>query len=308
MKLNERSNSRRQLLKWFAASPLLALPGLAGLAAQTSTRVPQVRPDPMIWAPGDLQDKALAGQLAQELAALGVADSSAFYDNAAGRWGSLILKEPLIPGDGVGNTLRWSGLAERTDSQVRQEVWARLNQYLERHQKELRIDRSELGSPTINVLEGGALVQVVSPRRVGGILVRDSVMGAVVRHGNLVLLGFQNWAPAFASTEPSLSPEQAKEAQTRLEAILGETVPLPLAADLPRLRARLKPHLKRSAVREAVQVLSCRGNLAAVFISLLTGTLGSRPHQEFEEAVSCTDVSTAPSSRVTVASMPRSSR
>ena len=56
MKLNERSNSRRQLLKWFAASPLFAFPGLAGLAAQTSTRVPQVRPDPMIWAPGDLQD------------------------------------------------------------------------------------------------------------------------------------------------------------------------------------------------------------------------------------------------------------
>jgi hypothetical protein len=48
--------NRRQLLKWFAASPLLALPGLAGLAAQTPPRVPQARPDPMIWAPGDPQD------------------------------------------------------------------------------------------------------------------------------------------------------------------------------------------------------------------------------------------------------------
>ena len=48
--------SRRQLLKWLAASPLLAFPGLAGLAAQTSPRVPQARPDPMIWAQGDLQD------------------------------------------------------------------------------------------------------------------------------------------------------------------------------------------------------------------------------------------------------------
>jgi trimeric autotransporter adhesin len=162
-------------------------------------------------APSGLRDKALGGQLAQELAALGIAESSAFYDVGADRWGSLILSVPLIPGAGVGNTLRWSDTAApRTDSMVRQEVWARLNQYLERHQKELRIDRSELGSPSIGILDGGALVHVVSPRRVAGVLVRDSVMVAVINHGNLVLLGFQNWASALGSTDPSLSPEQAK--------------------------------------------------------------------------------------------------
>lgn len=48
--------SRRQLLKWLAGSPLLAFPALGGLAAQAPTGRPQALPDPMIWAPADLQD------------------------------------------------------------------------------------------------------------------------------------------------------------------------------------------------------------------------------------------------------------
>ncbi len=98
--------------------------------------------------------------------------------------------------------------------------------------------------------------------------------------------------PHAALVGGDFTPEQAEEAQTHLEAILGEPIPLPLAADLPRLRARLQPHLKNPALYEAVQTLSYRGTDAAIFISLLTGAFGSRPHQEIEEAVSCTDVST----------------
>jgi hypothetical protein len=98
--------------------------------------------------------------------------------------------------------------------------------------------------------------------------------------------------PHAALAGGDFEPEQAQEAQARLEAILGEVVPLPLAADLPRLRARLQPHLKNPELYEAIQTLSCRGTQAAVFISLLNGSFGSRPHQEIEEAVSCTDVST----------------
>jgi len=48
--------SRRQFLKWLSASPLLAFPGLASLAAEIPQAVPPKRPDPMIWAPADLQD------------------------------------------------------------------------------------------------------------------------------------------------------------------------------------------------------------------------------------------------------------
>lgn len=55
--MNDRTENRRQLLKWLAASPLLAFPGLAGLAAQTPAGRPQPRPeDPVIWAPRNFQD------------------------------------------------------------------------------------------------------------------------------------------------------------------------------------------------------------------------------------------------------------
>ena len=53
---NDRFESRRQLLKWLAASPLLTFPGLAGLAAQTPSGWPQSRPDPVIWAPPNPHD------------------------------------------------------------------------------------------------------------------------------------------------------------------------------------------------------------------------------------------------------------
>jgi isopentenyl diphosphate isomerase/L-lactate dehydrogenase-like FMN-dependent dehydrogenase len=49
-------NNRRQLLKWLAASPLLAFPGLAGLAAQSPSAWPQKNPDPIPWAPANFHD------------------------------------------------------------------------------------------------------------------------------------------------------------------------------------------------------------------------------------------------------------
>ena len=56
MESNDKSASRRQLLKWMAASPLLAFPGLAALEAQAPGAWPQPRPDPTRWAPDDLQN------------------------------------------------------------------------------------------------------------------------------------------------------------------------------------------------------------------------------------------------------------
>ena len=47
---------RRRLLKWIAASPLLAFPGLAGVAAQNAAGWPQTPTDPMIWARPDLHN------------------------------------------------------------------------------------------------------------------------------------------------------------------------------------------------------------------------------------------------------------
>lgn len=47
--------NRRQLLKWLAASPLLAVPGLGGVAAQAPIIPSPQRPDPTLWAAHDFQ-------------------------------------------------------------------------------------------------------------------------------------------------------------------------------------------------------------------------------------------------------------
>jgi isopentenyl diphosphate isomerase/L-lactate dehydrogenase-like FMN-dependent dehydrogenase len=56
MNPRDRLESRRQLLKWLSASPLLAFPGLAALAADETTAAPLTPQDPRVWAPPSLQD------------------------------------------------------------------------------------------------------------------------------------------------------------------------------------------------------------------------------------------------------------
>jgi 4-hydroxymandelate oxidase len=51
MRLQDRNASRRRFLQYLAASPLLAAGGLESLAAE----LPSKLPDPMIWAPSNLQ-------------------------------------------------------------------------------------------------------------------------------------------------------------------------------------------------------------------------------------------------------------
>src|SRR5271165_6403635 len=48
----DRATSRRRFLQFLASSPLLATPGFAAWAAE----VPSKLPDPMLWAPANLQD------------------------------------------------------------------------------------------------------------------------------------------------------------------------------------------------------------------------------------------------------------
>ncbi|MSO83015.1 MAG: alpha-hydroxy-acid oxidizing protein [Acidobacteria bacterium] len=56
MDSRDRRESRRQLLKWLSASPLLAFPGLAAWAADGAPPVPPTLQDPRVWAPASLQD------------------------------------------------------------------------------------------------------------------------------------------------------------------------------------------------------------------------------------------------------------
>jgi hypothetical protein len=158
---------------------------------------------------------SLAPGLSQELASLGVSADYGYYDSRAGRWGSLTVSEPLVPGDGVGNRLRWSdfGSSQRpTDAAVKKQVWDAVRGYVERHQNVLRVDLAELGTPRVGLHERDTFIVVYVPRVVGGITVRESGMTAVINHGNLVLFGLQNWGDVASPAAAGVGPDQAKAA------------------------------------------------------------------------------------------------
>jgi hypothetical protein len=126
------------------------------------------------------------------------------YDWRGGRFSSLVLSQPLIAGTGAGNGL--SGTREPGEGQV----WQALSAYISSHKAELAVDLAELPSPNVDVLEGGNVIQIHAPRVVGGIPVRDSGLSAMINHGNLILLGLQNWGNVDATTSPALSAEDAR--------------------------------------------------------------------------------------------------
>ena len=60
----------------------------------------------------------LQSAVAGDLVKLGVQSDLGFYDSRVGRFSSLVLREPLIPGTGKGKTLRWEGLGRATDTDI----------------------------------------------------------------------------------------------------------------------------------------------------------------------------------------------
>ena len=146
---------------------------------------------------------AVAGR-GLDLVRLG-AGPGAQFDWRGARWASLILSEPLIPGDGKGNSLG-------TERVGKPEIWKALSDWLRYHQAELRLDMNELASPSIEILSGGSLVQVHAQRVVDGIVVRDSGLRAVISHGNLVLLGLRKWGTLNATPKARITLADAEGA------------------------------------------------------------------------------------------------
>ena len=69
---------------------------------------------------------SLADELLPGLNQLGVQPEHAFFDRRSGRWGTLIITRPMIPGPGVGNDLNWSDLGRSTpenSEQLAQAAW-----------------------------------------------------------------------------------------------------------------------------------------------------------------------------------------
>ena len=165
-------------------------------------------------AANEVQAAAASGVFG-ELSALGVSPEHAYMDRRSGRWGTLMLSHPLLPGDGVGNELRWQDLAEEPPQSYgahQRLAWAAFTRYLRQRAGALRIDVGELADPGHVTIHGnGELVQIHAPRVIDGVPVRDSYLSASLSHGNLILFGARTWGDVAISPLPSLTVEAAIE-------------------------------------------------------------------------------------------------
>ena len=162
-------------------------------------------------APSQLTE---ASTWAADLDRLGVPSQAAYLDARSGRWGSLMPKVPLLPGDGVGNELTWQSLAESvpgTYAEYQVVAWRAFTDYLRSQSNVLRIDVDELQSPgTVTVHGDGELIQIHAKRVIDGVPVRDSFLTAVISHGNLTLFGARNWGDFEISTQAGLTSASAQ--------------------------------------------------------------------------------------------------
>jgi Ca2+-binding RTX toxin-like protein len=141
----------------------------------------------------------------------GVGSMGGLLDPRSARWGTLYPAIPLIPGDGVGNTLTWRGLgAERPRNAraIADFTWKQLSQLLREHADSLRLDVDEI-SIRSGAFYDGELVQFSGRRVFRGIPVRTAALTAVVNHGNLSLMGAYAWGDIHVDLTPTLSADDA---------------------------------------------------------------------------------------------------
>ncbi len=144
-------------------------------------------------------ETAVAAQ--RELDTLSISADMARLDLRSGRWGTLIVSEPLLPNPAT---------SPRSRSEIQARVWDAFANYLTTNRSQLHIAPAELPKRgRVTVHGAGELVQIYAPRQIDGIPVRGSYLSATVRNGRLVLFGAHGWSDVAVSTEPWLTAEEA---------------------------------------------------------------------------------------------------
>jgi hypothetical protein len=119
---------------------------------------------------------------------------------------------PMIPGDGVGNSVTLSSLRlqlGRAVSQVNEAVVGDLIvKFVSENAKAIGVDPLQLGEPRVTKVSEH-LWMVHIPQTIQGVTVRHARVAAVINHGNLILLGTEAWSNASISVKPAVAPEQA---------------------------------------------------------------------------------------------------
>ncbi|MET0553123.1 MAG: hypothetical protein ABW221_08805, partial [Vicinamibacteria bacterium] len=162
----------------------------------------------------DEQPAASRQGLTDALADLHASGQTSYLDVRSGRWATLYPVQPLLPGTGDGNSVSWDALAAPQPADVagwEAAAWQAFRGYVESRGRALGVDVRELKQPGhVTVHDGGALVQIVAPRVFEGVPVRDSYLTAVVNHGNLVLLGANQWGTVRTASRPTVGEAQAR--------------------------------------------------------------------------------------------------
>ncbi|MGY6630918.1 MAG: choice-of-anchor D domain-containing protein [Wenzhouxiangella sp.] len=161
-----------------------------------------------------------------ELFELNVRQEHAFLDARTGRWGTLILTRPMIPGTGIGNDLQWSDFnlpAPRDHQQLMNAAGAAFLRFLRAHEAQLGFAAEEMVPPRMQV-NGNERIQLYIGRRIDGIPVEDSYITANINSGNLILMGQRNWGDITLETRPSVNAVAARDAlDAHLEGIRATT-------------------------------------------------------------------------------------
>jgi hypothetical protein len=140
----------------------------------------------------------------------------AFIDPRSGTATSLVGAFPLIPGRGVGNTVRLEDLAARIGRPVRTldatAVADAVLAFVRTHRAALGIDTTQL-SASRAVPVSPDLWQVSIPQTYRGVPVRHGRLAATLNNGNLVLVGTETWGNVRGlSTVAKIDAEEALRA------------------------------------------------------------------------------------------------
>ena len=135
-----------------------------------------------------------AAEVSPRVEALGGAEISARVDRRGGRFGTVVLSHPLVPGSA--NNLSWSDLGvDRPigSKATREAAWQALRAYVESNAAALQVEVSEFAAPHVTLHGGGDLIQITVNRQIGDIPVQGAQLTASIRKGNLALFGFHKW-------------------------------------------------------------------------------------------------------------------
>ncbi len=137
-----------------------------------------------------------------------------FIDPRSGVPTNIIGPVPMIPGTGKGNHVTLADVSRRLGRRVHaitpDVVGELVLRWIADHRDIFAIDLDQIGPPRVTQVNT-YLWQVYFPQVVEGIPVRYAMLVASINHGNMVLIGTENWGNVRIDPTPRISAEAAMQ-------------------------------------------------------------------------------------------------